>query len=64
MVRLAAPYDKTDEFYVHCGDCAHEWVAIYLPIQLSLMARFKNICCPKCASRKVFVGKAPRERKP
>jgi hypothetical protein len=51
--------DKPREFHVYCGECAHEWVAFYMPIQLSLVSRFKDVCCPKCASPKVFVGNAP-----
>lgn len=46
----------TREFWVHCGDCPHEWVAFYTPIQLSLVSRFGKICCPKCASRKVLTN--------
>jgi hypothetical protein len=54
----------TEGFYVHCYDCGHEWIAFYLPMQLSFMERFKNICCPKCAGPKVFCGKAPGADKP
>lgn len=49
-------------FVVHCADCSHEWPAFYAPIQLSLVARFKNIACPMCASKKVLTGKSNKEK--
>lgn len=46
------------EFWVHCADCAHEWIAFYTPIRLDRIGRFGKICCPKCTSKKVLCGKA------
>lgn len=44
-------------FYVHCGDCSHQWTAFWLPIKVDLMTRFKDIACPKCGGTTVFVSR-------
>ena len=54
---------KKRPFQVYCADCRHTWAAFYTPIILALVIRFKNICCPMCASRKVFCGKAPKVKR-
>jgi hypothetical protein len=59
-VTVSIPLPKT-EFWVHCADCKHSWVAFYTPIRLDLIPRFGNIACPKCAGTSVYCG-ASEER--
>lgn len=49
-----------EEFWVHCGDCQHSWVAFYTPIKLSLVSRFGKLACPTCASKKIFCSKGEK----
>ena len=50
---------------VHCGDCAHEWPALYLPLVMdkrgqALMKSAAKAPCPMCAGTNVFVGAASK----
>jgi hypothetical protein len=49
-------------FWVRCNDCSYEWIAFYTPIQLSLISRFGDTCCPMCAGKNVFCGKKPEAK--
>lgn len=44
-------------FYGYCGDCLHEWVICYLPMEVSAAVKFMTNPCPKCVSSKVYVCK-------
>lgn len=49
--------------YVHCGDCAHEWPAFYLPLVMDeagmrLIDSVGQAPCPMCASKRTFMGQA------
>jgi hypothetical protein len=36
---------------VVCGKCAHQWVAMYLPMELARAAKIlKGLCCPSCGA--------------
>lgn len=38
-------------FIVHCGECKHEWTAVYLPMPISDAAAIaSSLHCPMCAS--------------
>jgi hypothetical protein len=52
---------KGGAFWVHCAICAHEWIAAYLPQNLTLFCkRLKRIYCPSClaGSDDILYGKA------
>lgn len=51
---------KTAPFIVHCDACRHEWSAAWTPMKVDLFVKVaRRAICPKCASTKVFCGKAP-----
>lgn len=46
-------------FRVKCADCAHLWVAMYLPQPISVAAKIlKKATCPKCgaSSARIFAN--------
>ena len=45
-----------------CEGCGHEWVIVYLPMELGKAARvMKRACCPACgASSKSIVVADPK----
>ena len=52
----------TTEFWVHCGECKHEWIGAHLPMTVDkFSAVAKRAICPKCAAtgRKIICGKCP-----
>lgn len=49
--------------WVHCKDCGHEWAAFWTPLTLDrqglkLLKSVSTSPCPKCAGKKVFMGRA------
>lgn len=52
-------------FIVHCGNkkCNHEWAIGFLPMDLSIIGKFKNTKCPICQSKNALLGPFPRETK-
>lgn len=47
---------------VHCGDCNHEWPALWSPMPLSDAAEIAlSLRCPMCATdgMRIFCGQAP-----
>ena len=44
-------------FVVHCKKCQYEWALCFLPMELSLFAKFGRAArCPMCAGMQVVVG--------
>ncbi|WP_428491619.1 hypothetical protein [Rhodopila sp.] len=48
--------EEKSAVWVHCGDCTHEWVLFYTPIDAHDLAKFGKSYCPMCVSKKVFMG--------
>ena len=46
-------------FLVHCGDCAHAWTLLHLPITVEMFAKFGTARCPICASKRIYAGEKP-----
>ena len=49
-------------FVVHCGQCNHEWAALYSPMILTTAAAIAgSLRCPMCAADNwnIFTGPAP-----
>lgn len=41
---------------VRCNECAHEWVAAYLPMPIMNFARIAlALCCPMCAAKNTSI---------
>ena len=37
--------------WVRCGECGHEWIGFYAPIEVNRMSKIvKGIHCPSCAA--------------
>ena len=37
--------------WVRCSDCGHEWIWLYMPIEVSRLSKIvKGMCCPSCAA--------------
>jgi rubredoxin len=49
----------SNEFWVRCRTCGHEWIAAYLPMTLTTFAKVAGrSICPKCGEDKdVFCGR-------
>ena len=42
---------RSDRLYVHCADCDHTWIAVYLPMAMDKAAKvLRKVVCPKCAA--------------
>jgi hypothetical protein len=39
---------KRAPYWVRCDGCGFEWVLLWLPIRLDLVAKFANQVCPAC----------------
>jgi hypothetical protein len=53
--------DDVKPFWVHCGECKHDWIAVYLPMEIRKVAQMiERARCPKCAtsSKKIFIGRS------
>ena len=51
---------NSQDFWVHCNGCNHEWVAMHTPIEIGKAVQIiKRVICPKCAalSDKISCGK-------
>lgn len=47
--------------WVHCSDCAHEWVPIYLPAPIpDVVKATKGIICPYCRGKNIYPGIKPK----
>lgn len=37
--------------WVRCGECGHEWIGLYMPIEVNRLSKIvKGMCCPSCAA--------------
>jgi ribosomal protein S27E len=42
---------RSDCLYVHCADCGHTWIGVYLPMAMDKFAKvLRKAACPKCAA--------------
>ena len=51
-----------EEFWVHCEACQHEWIALYTPMEMGIVAKIlKGAHCPMCATnaKQIATGKYP-----
>jgi hypothetical protein len=49
------------DFWVHCGECGHAWVAAILPMAVDDFARVANrATCPRGHRAKVYCGKGDK----
>jgi hypothetical protein len=49
-------------FTVRCGECRHEWIAGYTPMEMGRFAKLlRGACCPMCGadSKKLFLPCSP-----
>jgi hypothetical protein len=54
-------------FIVHCGECNHEWAALYSPMLLDKVVTITmSLHCPECAAgpMQIFCGPAPVKEQP
>lgn len=55
---IVCPEGK-EPFHVHCGECRNEWVAAWLPMDVSEFATAAKQKCPRCGGGKVMIGRIP-----
>ena len=48
----------SNTMWVKCGPCAHVWIAMHLPMEMSKAATImKRLCCPKCGeTKKIYMA--------
>lgn len=54
--------DITTEMWVRCGGCDHQWVALYMPMEMAKAGKImERLICPKCAQDTdgIFMCKVP-----
>lgn len=57
--------EDKEPFWVNCHSCSHEWVLFYTPIDVSTMAKFMKLPCPKCGEKKsIHIGIKPKPHNP
>ena len=52
-----AAQDEKQPFWCNCAECGHEFAPFYTPISVRDMP--KDYRCPKCRSKRTFVGRCP-----
>ena len=55
---LAGINESGAEYWVHCAECGHHWIAAHLPMDLRRFAKLaKDAACPKGCDAQVHSGK-------
>lgn len=50
--------------WVRCGKCDHEWIGLYLPIEVGELSKIvKGMACPSCASdaKEIYMKEPPHD---
>jgi len=55
--------DKRQPQWVRCGQCEHEWIGLYMPIEVNKLTKIiRGMACPSCASdsKQIYLTQEPR----
>ena len=60
--KTAEATEERKPMFVHCQVCKHEWIAVYLPADMGLVATaLKKLFCPMCVKKTtILMGPYPK----